>query len=76
MNRKKDPELYESIPPRRPVVENLCDVFSNIRADEAEHAQTMKILQREIMLQKKLKGIAEDNKDGHHQHLDHRHGRH
>jgi hypothetical protein len=26
---------------RRPVVDNLYDVFYNIRADEAEHAITM-----------------------------------
>ena len=33
---------------RRPVVETLYDVFYNIREDEAEHADTMRLLQREM----------------------------
>lgn len=35
---------------RRPVVETLYDVFFNIREDEAEHASTMKVLQRDATL--------------------------
>jgi ubiquinol oxidase len=37
-----------STPPRRPVVNNLYDVFFNIRADEGEHAITMGKLQRDV----------------------------
>jgi hypothetical protein len=37
-------------PRRRPVVETLYDVFQNICADEAEHAGTMRILQRDVCL--------------------------
>lgn len=39
-------------PLRRPIVENLYDVFSNICADEAEHADTMSIMQRDACLRK------------------------
>lgn len=35
---------------RRPVIENLYDVFVNIRDDEAEHAETMAMLQRDVSL--------------------------
>jgi len=35
---------------RRPIVKTLYDVFYNIREDEAEHASTMQILQRDITL--------------------------
>jgi hypothetical protein len=35
---------------RRPVISNLYDVFCCIRADEAEHAETMGILQRDVCL--------------------------
>jgi hypothetical protein len=42
-------------------VKSLYDVFYNIRADEAEHAETMKILQRDMTL--KSRGWSnEDNK--------------
>ena len=34
--------------PRRPVINNLYDVFFNIRADEGEHAITMGKLQRDV----------------------------
>ena len=34
--------------PRRPVVNNLYDVFFNIRADEGEHAITMGKLQKDV----------------------------
>ena len=34
--------------PRRPVINNLYDVFYNIRADEGEHAITMGKLQRDV----------------------------
>lgn len=40
----------EERPVRRPTVETLYDVFCNIRDDEAEHASTMKILQRDVCL--------------------------
>lgn len=40
----------EEITKRRPVVSNLYDVFYNIRADEAEHADTMQTLQRDVCL--------------------------
>lgn len=40
----------EERPIRRPTVETLYDVFCNIRDDEAEHASTMKILQRDVCL--------------------------
>ena len=33
---------------RRPVIENLYDVFVNIKLDEAEHAETMGNLSREV----------------------------
>jgi ubiquinol oxidase len=33
---------------RRPVIENLYDVFCNIRDDEGEHADTMLKLQRDV----------------------------
>jgi hypothetical protein len=39
--------------PRRPVVDTLYDVFMNICADEAEHADTMRILQREACLRRR-----------------------
>jgi hypothetical protein len=39
--------------PRRPVVDTLYDVFVNICADEAEHADTMRILQREACLRRR-----------------------
>jgi len=37
-------------PRRRPIVKTLYDVFYNIREDEAEHASTMQILQRDSTL--------------------------
>jgi len=43
-------DLFEERPIRRPTVETLYDVFCNIRDDEAEHASTMKILQRDVCL--------------------------
>ena len=43
--KNKDQIVLE---PRRPVVNNLYDVFYNIRADEAEHAITMGKLQRDV----------------------------
>jgi ubiquinol oxidase len=45
--QRNDPDDVEP-EPRRPVVNNLYDVFFNIRADEAEHAITMGKLQRDV----------------------------
>ena len=43
-----DLDIEKSILTRRPVVENLYDVFFNIRCDEAEHAITMGKLQKDV----------------------------
>jgi ubiquinol oxidase len=37
---------------RRPIINNLYDVFYNIRADEAEHANTMMLLQSDVLERK------------------------
>lgn len=50
----------EERPVRRPKVETLYDVFCNIRDDEAEHASTMKILQRDVCLRSRGRTEQED----------------
>ena len=50
----------EERPIRRPTVETLYDVFCNIRDDEAEHARTMKILQRDVCLRSRGRIDTED----------------
>jgi hypothetical protein len=49
-NESNENNINKNVFLRRPVVENLYDVFFNIRADEAEHASTMKILQKDSFL--------------------------
>ena len=50
VNRPPGSSSKELTSPRRPEVNNLYDVFVNIREDEAEHAETMQILQRDVSL--------------------------
>lgn len=44
---------------RSPVIENLYDVFCNIRDDEIEHAETMRKLQRDVTLSSR--GLVKDD---------------
>uniref|UniRef100_A0A7S1ZCP0 Ubiquinol oxidase (non-electrogenic) n=1 Tax=Ditylum brightwellii TaxID=49249 RepID=A0A7S1ZCP0_9STRA len=44
---------------RRPVINNLYDVFVAIRDDEAEHVKTMKLLQADVELQTSNDGTCE-----------------
>lgn len=48
LNQDRKP-MSELVNERRPLIENLYDVFFNIRADEEEHAKTMSILEADAI---------------------------
>jgi ubiquinol oxidase len=52
-SRSEQSDTYvaeEGKPRRRPEINNLYDVFCCVRADEAEHAETMSILQKDVIV--------------------------
>ncbi|KAG0491346.1 hypothetical protein HPP92_004744 [Vanilla planifolia] len=48
---------------RRPIIENLYDVFVNVRDDEAEHCKTMKACQIHGNLRSPHSSMTEDRDD-------------